>query len=119
MTTPSVNIVNLPYGATVEGRGTLREATIVSDTPNKVSDTRLKIPWGPCRIVASWSGPEAVRVTQFGVGYPIELPAGDGIRSGTAVVGGKGEHIYLESKSNENLSNRGRGTIEVYPLLNQ
>lgn len=119
MTTPAVNIVNLPYGATVEGDGKERTARIATKTANQDDSYSLVLPNGPCRIVASWNGPEAVRVTQLGVGYPIEIPAGSGIRSGTAVVGGKGELVRIESQGSSPLKTGGRGTLEVYPLFNQ
>lgn len=119
MTTPAVNIVNLPYGATVEGDGKERAARIATKTANKADDYRLELPNGPCRVVASWNGPEAVRVTQVGVGYPVEIPAGSGTRSGTAVVGGKGERLQLENQGSAALKAGGRGTLEVYPLFNQ
>lgn len=119
MTTPSVEIVNLPYGATIEGNGRDRTARIATKTANQASSDELSLPSGPCRIVASWNGPEAVRVTHVGVGYPIEIPAGSGTRSGTAVVGCKGERVRLENQNSEPLGSGRRGTLEVYPLFNQ
>ena len=79
MSTPvDLNIV-MPYGVTVEGDGQSRKAMPVTKSSKVDSGNRLRLTSGPCRIAASWSGPEEVRVTIFGVGYPLTIPAGGGV----------------------------------------
>lgn len=76
MSTPiDLNVV-MPYGVTVEGDGQSRKAMPVTKSSKVDSGNRLRLTSGPCRIAASWSGPEEVRVTIFGVGYPLTIPAG-------------------------------------------
>lgn len=72
MTTP--NIV-MPYGVTVESSGD-RNAQIVTNSAQASSNIALKLPDGPCRVAASWDGPESVRLVHSGHGYPVEIPAG-------------------------------------------
>lgn len=75
MSTPvDLNIV-MPYGVTVEGDGS-RNARIVTNSAQSSSDFALKLPDGPCRVAASWDGPEAVRLVHTGHGYPVTIPAG-------------------------------------------
>lgn len=75
MSTPvDLNIV-MPYGVTVEGDGS-RNARIVTDSTQASSDIALKLPDGPCRVAASWDGPEEVRLVHTGHGYPVKIPAG-------------------------------------------
>lgn len=75
MSTPvDLNIV-MPYGVTVEGNGS-RNARIVTNSAQASSDIALKLPDGPCRVAASWDGPEAVRLVHTGHGYPVTIPAG-------------------------------------------
>ena len=116
MTSPSVDLDGImPYGVTVSGGGSSGKAVFVTSSPRASNDS-LALPGGPVRVSASWSGPEAVRLTLSGVGYPVKIPAG-GFRSGTAVVGSKsGDTLYLESIDGSPLYAKGRGTIEVYPL---
>ena len=81
MSTPvDLNIV-MPYGVTVEGTGS-RNARIVTNSAQTSSDIALKLPDGPCRVAASWDGPEAVRLVHTGHGYPVTIPAGGGIAPG-------------------------------------
>lgn len=110
--------VAMPYGVSVTGDGVTRNAKFLTDSANKNGNRdQLKLPGGPVRVTASWSGPEAVRLTLAMVGYPIELPAGGGFRSKTATIGSKpGDIIFLENVADAPLSKSGRGTIEVYPL---
>lgn len=118
MTSPSVDILNgaLPYGVTVEGKGN-RNAEIVTESDFKNSNVALKLPDGPCRVAASWDGPEAVRLVHSGHGYPVVIPAGGGYRSGMATLGATaGETVFLQNVSSSPLARGGRGTIEVYPL---
>ena len=84
MTSPSVDLDLagvMPYGVTVEGKGN-RNAEIVTESSFKNSNVALKLPDGPCRVVASWDGPEAVRLVHTGHGYPVVIPAGGGIARG-------------------------------------
>ena len=74
MSTPIVDIP-LPYGVTVEGAGS-RNARIVTNSAQTSSDIALKLPDGPCRVAASWDGPESVRLVHSGHGYPVVIPAG-------------------------------------------
>lgn len=76
MTSPNINLDGvLPYGVTVVGDGTSRMAKVA--TPAKqATNERLSLPGGPVRVSASWSGPETVRLTLAGVGYPVNIPAG-------------------------------------------
>ena len=117
MSTPvDLNIV-MPYGVTVEGDGS-RNARIVTESTQSNSDFALKLPDGPCRVAASWDGPESVRLVHTGHGYPVTIPAGGGYRSGMAAIGAtKGETIYLQNSSSSPLAKGGRGTIEVYPMV--
>lgn len=80
MTSPSVDILNgaLPYGVTVEGKEQ-RNAEIITESDYKNSNLALKLPDGPCRVAASWDGPESVRLVHSGHGYPVVIPAGGGI----------------------------------------
>lgn len=81
MSTPvDLNIV-MPYGVTVEGAGS-RNARIVTESTQASSDIALKLPDGPCRVAASWDGPESVRLVHTGHGYPVKIPAGGGIALG-------------------------------------
>lgn len=105
-----------PYGVTVEGDGAERIAKPVSKSSKLDHRGYLILPSGPCRIAASWDGPESVRITVAGVGYPITIPAGGGSRSAMATFGAKGERLYLENVAAEPLRRLGRGTIEVYPV---
>ena len=78
MSTPvDLNIV-MPYGVTVEGAGS-RNARIVTESAQTSSDIALKLPDGPCRVAASWDGPESVRLVHTGHGYPVKIPAGGGV----------------------------------------
>lgn len=80
MTSPSVDLDLagvMPYGVTVEGKGN-RNAEIVTESSFKNSNVALKLPDGPCRVVASWDGPETVRLVHTGHGYPVVIPAGGG-----------------------------------------
>lgn len=107
----------MPYGVTVEGDGVSRRAIFATRSKHSTGDNSLRLPAGPCRIAASWNGPESVRVTVLGVGYPIVINAGGGYRSAMAVVGAKGgEPILLENEANAPLTKGRRGSIEVYPL---
>lgn len=81
MSTPvDLNIV-MPYGVTVESDGS-RNARIVTNSAQTSSNIALKLPDGPCRVAASWDGPEAVRLVHTGHGYPVTIPAGGGIAPG-------------------------------------
>lgn len=75
MTTPSFV---MPYGVTVEGTGD-RNAQIVTESAQANSSFSLKLPHGPCRVAASWDGPESVRLVHTGHGYPVVIPAGGGV----------------------------------------
>lgn len=100
----------------MESKGN-RNAEIVTESNFKNSNVALKLPDGPCRVAASWDGPEAVRLVHTGHGYPVVIPAGGGNRSGMAALGATaGETIFLQNVSSSPLASGGRGTIEVYPL---
>lgn len=115
MTTP-VDIV-MPYGVTMEGDGVNRTATPVTKS-RYLRQNDLILLSGPCRVAVSWSGPESVRLTLAGVGYPVTIPAGGGWRSAMATIGAKGgDRIYLENVTGRPLTKGARGTIEVYPLV--
>ena len=117
MSTPVDLNIAMPYGVTVEGDGQSRKAVPVTKSSKVDSGNRLRLTSGPCRIAASWSGPEEVRVTIFGVGYPLTIPAGGGYRSAMVSVGAKyGDAIYLENAANAPLPKGTRGTLEVFPL---
>lgn len=118
MTSSAVDVLNLPYGATIESDGT-RYPKIATKTPNQVDNSAIRLPSGPCRVVLSWNGPEALRLTWSGSGHLTEVPAGSGIRSTTVVVGAKGERSWAENATNAPTKENGRGTIEIYPLFNQ
>ena len=76
MTSPSVDLDGImPYGVTVSGGGSSGKAVFVTSSPRAANDS-LTLPGGPVRVSASWSGPEAVRLTLGGVGYPVQIPAG-------------------------------------------
>ena len=79
MTSPSVDLLDgiMPYGVTVSGGGSSGKAVFVTSSPQASNDS-LSSPGGPVRVSASWSGPEAVRLTLGGVGYPVQIPAGGG-----------------------------------------
>lgn len=78
MSTPVDLNIAMPYGVTVEGAGS-RNARIVTESAQSNSDFALKLPDGPCRVAASWDGPESVRLVHTGHGYPVTIPAG-GVR---------------------------------------
>lgn len=73
MTTPSFV---MPYGVTVEASGEERSARAVTDSPHVEKGVRVVLPDGPCRVAASWDGPESVRLVHAGHGYPVVIPAG-------------------------------------------
>ena len=60
MTTPEVDLnIVMPYGVTVRGTGFSNPA-IVGNHPRKVTNVALGLVPGPCRVSASWEGPESV-----------------------------------------------------------
>lgn len=118
MSTPVDLNIAMPYGVTVEGDGVGRKATSVTKSKNLLNQNDLALFSGPCRVAVSWSGPESVRLTLAGVGYPATIPAGGGWRSAMATIGAKaGDRIYLEGIDGQPLTKGARGTIEVYPLV--
>lgn len=76
MTTPSFV---MPYGVTVEASGEERSARAVTDSSHVKNGIRVVLPDGPCRVAASWDGPESVRLVHAGHGYPVVIPAGGGV----------------------------------------
>lgn len=61
MSTPvDLNIV-MPYGVTVRSKGTAIPS-IVGTHPKQNNGVSLKLPAGPCRVAASWEGPEEMRL---------------------------------------------------------
>ena len=120
MTTPAVEIVNMPYGISVGSTGTSRTAVYVEgDRKNIQGNDQVNLPAGPCRIAFSWNGPEEVQLVVLGVGsIGRAVPVSGGVAASTAVWGAKsGERVILQNVKQENLKSGGRGTIEVYPLL--
>lgn len=71
--------IPLPYGVTVEGDGVARQVNPVTES-KYASRHLVELLPGPCRVAVSWSGPESVRLTLAGVGYPATIPAGGGVR---------------------------------------
>lgn len=118
MTTP-VDIA-MPYGVTVVGDGT-RYARIFGDHKRKYDSSSLNIPPGPCRVVASWSGNEEVRITLVTDGpsliVPIPQNGGGGTRSVMVTYGARhGDRVYLETGRGQVLPAGTTGTLEIYPL---
>lgn len=70
------NEVVMPYGVTVEATGEGRSPRVVTKSPHVENGLRVVLPDGPCRVAASWDGPESVRLTHAGHGYPVIIPAG-------------------------------------------
>lgn len=107
----------VPYGVTVEGDGVNRIAQVIVGNRHVAQNSFVRLPDGPCRVAASWDGPQSVRLVHAGHGYPVIIPSGGGYRSGMATIGATaGEALYLENTTNAPLGKRGRGTIEVYPI---
>ena len=113
MTTPNVNIV-MPYGVTVEGDGKSRLAVPVTSSSRASSSTgRVSLPAGPCRIAASWNGPESVRLGLAGVGYPLTIPAGGGVPFHDGSRRGESRGFNLPGKRQRQASHEGLSLIHI------
>lgn len=120
MTTPDFDLAGvLPYGVTMEGDGTTKPVPAVKHP--KVIGDNLRVPVGPSRVFASWSGPQEVNLGVYrpSVGTVIigTIPAGKGTRSIVVPYGAKNadESAFLSSPSGT-LPAGTRGTLEVYPM---
>ena len=82
MTTPSVDLnIAMPYGVTVQGSDGVLIPTVVGAHPKKRGMEGLTLTPGPCRISASWSGPEEMRLilnTKAGLKRLLTIPAQSG-----------------------------------------
>ena len=81
MSTPvDLNIV-MPYGVTVEGKDAVK-TRIVTDSTYASEYDNLRLPVGPCRVSASWEGPETVHLYVYSPGRGTfrkgTIPAGGG-----------------------------------------
>lgn len=60
MTTPSVDLnIAMPYGVTVQGDGS-NYPSIVGEHSKKATNSSISLPAGPCRVAASWEGPDNI-----------------------------------------------------------
>lgn len=116
MSTPvDLNIV-MPYGYTVGGR-----LDAVWQGRVDGGGAHVDLPEGPCRVMASWSGPEKAALTLVNpdkrtVLAEIPAQAGGGSRNSRMVTVGavKGDQVRLECSPRTTTT--ATGTIEVYPL---
>lgn len=114
MTTPSFV---MPYGQTVGGAKGMHWLTSVTGTSANVD-----LPEGPCRVVASWAGPEQADLVLLRANGgkstldTIEKKAGGGSRNSRMVTVGaiKGDQVRLEASPRTTTD--ATGTIEVYPI---
>lgn len=118
MTTPEVDLnIVMPYGVTVRGTGFSNPA-IVGNHPRKVTNVALGLVPGPCRVSASWEGPESVGLfvqnKETGTSRQIGvISAGGGARSVMVSIGAvAGDSVYLTGAKSTGIT----GTLEVYPL---
>lgn len=117
MTTPEVEIV-MPYGITVESKPGDRMMKPVKDHPKRFGTSSLSLVDGPCRVAASYRGPEG-GLLQLVNGNSVtvigKIPSGGaGVRQVMATVGAKeGDvvRIYLDTAPTA----ENTGTIEVFP----
>lgn len=119
MTTPSVDLnIVMPYGVTVEGDGDVKPR-IVTRIPKASENDNLALPNGPCRVAASWEGPETVHLYVYAPGRGTfkkgTIPAG-GVRSIMVTIGATaGEWVFLQGATALPVGTR--GTLEVYPIV--
>lgn len=116
MSTPLVDIP-LPYGVTVESEQGDRMMKTIGNDP-RVGNISLGLTAGPCRVAASYRGPEEA-VLQLVNGNSVTqlatIPAGGGSRSVMVAVGarlGDRVRLYLSSPPAGGIT----GTLEVYPV---
>lgn len=98
----------MPYGVTVEGDGVNRTAQVIVGNRHVVRDSFVRLPDGPCRVAASWDGPQSVRLVHAGHGYPVVIPAGGGVSlwdghdwrdcGGGALLGKHGQCSFGEAR---------------------
>lgn len=118
MSTPvDLNIV-MPYGATVVGAGS-RIPLITGPAPNKRDAAALNLTPGPCRIAASWSGPDALDICVMTEGAAAatvvgQIPAGGGttfddgsLRGDSKTVGLSAGRLRREARSRCHRHHRG------------
>lgn len=116
MTTP-VDIV-MPYGVTVVGDGSNYPA-IDGDHPRKVTGSSIELTPGPCKVSASWEGPDRAILQVSNGGKTRSLATipektGGGSRSVMVPIGArKGDRVFLFGNR---LTAGATGTLEVYPL---
>ena len=95
MTTPSVDLsIVMPYGVTVQGSDSQLIPQIVGNHPKRRDSAALYLTPGPCRISASWSGPEEMRLMlngKNGAKRILTIPAQSG-GGGHAPRWSHGEH---------------------------
>lgn len=126
MTTP-IPSIQMPYGVTITSNGSAHMQ--VPEHPKRTAQTRLGLTPGPCRVQASYSGPESVEFrlygTQGAVGaYGIKeildvIPAkAGGSRSSRVISVGAvaGDWVQVQHPTGGTLSTGYAGTIEVIPL---
>lgn len=71
----------MPYGVTMRGKGDM-VPEIVGEHEKKVNVVAIALPAGPCRIAASWDGPQSVTIRVYSGGrfrsVIAEIPSGGG-----------------------------------------
>lgn len=116
MSTPiDLNVV-MPYGYTVG-----KVLDMVWQARVDGGGSHIDLPEGPCRVMASWAGPERAvlaLVTPEKRTVLAEIPAqaGGGSRTSRMVTVGavKGDQVRLECYPRTTTT--ATGTIEIYPL---
>ena len=115
MTTPSFV---MPYGVTMQGKGD-SVPEIVGEHKKKVNLVAIALPAGPCRIAASWDGPQTVAIRVYSGGrfrsMIAEIPSGGGVRS-IMVSYGAVQGDWVQMHTSATATQDQRGTLEVYPL---
>ena len=117
MSTPvDLNIV-MPYGYTVGGEKDYAWLTRMDS-----NSANIDLVPGPCRVVASWAGPEKVTLNLVRGGERIELDtipakAGGGSRNSRMVTVGAIEGDQVRLEASPRTTTDATGTIEVYPVV--
>ena len=115
MSTPLVDIP-LPYGYTVGG-----EPGKGYQSPVDGSSYNIPLKPGPCRVMASWSGPERADFILYRNGQSTVLDtipekAGGGSRNSRMVTVGAIKGDILRLSCSPSTTTDATGTIEIYPL---